>query len=51
MVVLAAAPAGLPAVALVELKTAAAEGRLSAVSPEGPRLTVLPLPYDLPTEV
>ncbi|MBK6787895.1 MAG: folate-binding protein YgfZ [Rubrivivax sp.] len=51
MVVMAAAPAGLPAVALVELKTAAAEGRLSAVSPEGPRLTVLPLPYDLPTEV
>lgn len=51
MVVLAAAPAGLPAVALVELKVAAAEGRLSAVSPEGPRLTVLPLPYELPTEV
>jgi hypothetical protein len=51
MVVLAGAPAGLPAVALVELKTAAAEGRLSARSPDGPLLTVLPLPYDLPAEV
>jgi folate-binding protein YgfZ len=57
MVVLAAAPTGLPAVALVELKTAAAEGYLSAGSassagsPESPQLTVLPLPYELPTEV
>jgi len=51
MVVLAAAPAARPAVALVELKIAAAAGRLAAGSPEGPALTVLPLPYELPTEV
>ena len=51
LVVLAAAPADRPAVALVELKIAAAASRLSAGSSEGPALSVLQLPYELPTEV
>ena len=52
MVVLAAAPQGLAPAALVELKIAAASaGQLHAGAPDGPPLTLLPLPYDLPTEV
>jgi tRNA-modifying protein YgfZ len=49
-VVLAAAPAGWPATALVELKIAAADGALHAGAADGPRLTLSTLPYAIPAE-
>jgi folate-binding protein YgfZ len=49
-VVLAAAPAGRPALALVELKIAAADGPLRAGAADGPALERLPLPYAIPAE-
>jgi folate-binding protein YgfZ len=50
MVVLAAAPAGVRAVALAELKIAASEGELHAGSAGGPLLRLRTLPYDLPAD-
>ena len=49
-VVLAAAPAGLTPVALVELKIAASAGALHAGAPDGPALHLAALPYAIPTE-
>lgn len=49
-VVLAAAPAGLTPVALVELKIAASTGALHAGAPDGPALHLAALPYAIPTE-
>jgi folate-binding protein YgfZ len=49
-VVLAAAPAGRTAVALVELKIAAATGALHAGSATGPALQLGALPYNFPAE-
>ena len=48
--VLAAAPAGLTPVALVELKIAASTGALHAGAPDGPALHLAALPYAIPTE-
>jgi len=48
--VLAAAPAGLAPVALVELKIAAATGPLRAGSASGPALQLGALPYAFPAE-
>jgi tRNA-modifying protein YgfZ len=49
-VVLAAAPAGRPAAALVELKIAATGSPLHAGAADGPRLTLSTLPYPIPAE-
>ncbi len=49
-VVLAAAPAGRPPAALVELKIAAADEPLHAGSPDGPALRRDALPYAIPAE-
>jgi hypothetical protein len=49
-VVLAAAPAGREAAALVELKIAAAGGPLHAGSAAGPALHLAALPYTIPAE-
>lgn len=50
IVVLAAAPAGRPPAALVELKIAAAGGALHAGTADGPPLTLATLPYPIPAE-